>query len=212
LEDIAPAVRRLCAEMVAKDQVVAAAGTETFSFGDLDWLDRAPGFKRAMAALNMQFPYLNSGVIICHSRDFLARWAARSDAMPVELLFEQNAFNLVAYEQPARIHFLDPWVWNLCGTAFRSAHIAPNGQSLAVFGESGRVNVIHATSTDRAKDLCDSCVNVRVNGKLHRPRFRIIKCFEALVKYQFDLVKECITAEAAALFNFMAAGVKASES
>jgi hypothetical protein len=200
LHDIAPLVRDLCAEMQAKDQIVAAAGSEAFVFGAIQWLDHARGFKRAISALDTKFPYLNSGVIICRSGEFLARWAARCDALPYELLFEQNAFNLVAYEQPERIYVLDPWVWNLCGTPFRSAHIVPNGEGLAVLAQSGRVNILHATSNEPDKDLCLTHVNVRVNGTLLQPRFRIITCFEPLVKYQFDLVKECITAEAPALF------------
>jgi hypothetical protein len=198
LNDIVPLVHRLCAEMQAKDQIIAAAGSDALPLGDLS-LDQAPGFRRAMTALDLKSPYLNSGFVICRSREFLVRWAALCDGLPYELLFEQNAFNLAAYEQPKRIHLLDPWVWNLCGTAFRSAHIMPNGQGLAVIGHSGRVNILHATSSERAKDLCVCYLPVKVNDRLFRPRFKIITCFEALVNYQFRLVIEFITAEAPAL-------------
>jgi len=200
LNDIVPPVRHLCVEMHAKDQIVAAATTENLTFDDLDWLDQAPGFKRAIGpAFGLKYPYLNSGLIICRSREFLARWAAVCNALPYEWLFEQNAFNLAAYEQPERIHFLDPWVWNLCGPAFRSAHIASNGQGLAVIGPSGRVNILHATSSDRANDLGRCDLPIKVDDTLFRAQFKIISCLEELVNYQMGLAMECIAAEAPAL-------------
>ncbi len=199
LNDIVPMVRDICAEMQAENRIVAAAGS-TLPFGALDWLDQAPAFKRAISTIDPKSPYLNSGVIICRSQEFLARWATHCEALPYEFLFEQNAFNLTAYEQPERIHLLDPWVWNLCGTAFRSVEVVPNGRDhLAVIGRSGRVNILHATSTERAKDLIHYDYHLKVNGTLFRPQFRIINCFEALVKYQCNLLIECVTAEAQAL-------------
>jgi len=204
LNDIVPPIRDLCAAMQVEDQIVAAAGTEAFPFGALDWLDQAAGFKRAMPVLDLRAPYLNSGLIICRSREFLAKWARHCTALPYELLFEQNAFNLAAYEEPHRLRLLDPWVWNLCGTAFRSVKIIETGQALAVIGQSGRVNILHATSTERAKDLAHYDYQVRVNDTVFRPQFRIINCFEPLVKYQLRLVVECIAAEAQAL---MASGL-----
>jgi len=79
------------------------------------------------------------------------------------------------------------------------SHIMPNGERLAVIGQSDSVNVLHATSSEWAKDLCVCYLPVKVNDRLFRPRFKIISCFEALVKYQFRLVIEFITAEAPAL-------------
>jgi len=152
-----------------------------------------------MAALDLKCPYLNSGFIICRSREFLARWAALCDALPYEFLFEQNAFNLAAYEQAERIHLLDPWVWNLSGPAFRSAHIVPNGQDLTVIGQSGRVNILHATSPERAKDIGVCRVDAKINDTPIPFKFKIVACFEVLAKYQFELGKECIAAEGPAL-------------
>jgi hypothetical protein len=200
LNDIVPEIRDVCAEMQAENKTVAAAGSTSFPFGALDWLDQAPGFRRAMSALDLKSPYLNSGVIICRSREFLARWAMYCEVLPYELLFEQNAFNLAAYEQPERLHILDPWVWNLCGTAFRSVEVVPTERDhLAVNGRSGRVNILHATSTERANDLMHYDYHLKVNDTLFRPQFRIIKRFEALVKYQFSLVTACVSAEAQVL-------------
>jgi hypothetical protein len=198
LNDIVPLVRDVCTEMQAKNQIIAAAGP--LPFGALDWLDQAPGFKRAMSALDLKSLYLNSGVIICRSREFLARWAKHCEALPFEFLFEQNAFNLAAYEQPESIRLLDPWVWNLCGTAFRSVEVIVTGpDNLEVIGRSGRVSILHATSTERAKDLIKYDFHLKVNDTLFRPQFRIIRCFEALAKHQCNLVIECVTAEAQAL-------------
>jgi hypothetical protein len=205
LNDIVPLVRDVCTEMQVENQIIAAAGSlltfdALLTFGALDWLDRAPGFKRAMSALDLKSLYLNSGVIICRSREFLARWAKHSEALPFEFLFEQNAFNLAAYEQPESIRLLDPWVWNLCGTAFRSVEVIETGpDNLEVIGRSGRVSILHATSTERAKDLIKYDCHLKLNDTLFRPQFRIIRCFEALAKYQCNLVVECVTAEAQAL-------------
>ena len=200
LNDIVPLVRDICAEMQAENRSVAAAGSTSFPFCALDWLDQAPGFKRAMSTLDLKSPYLNSGVIICRSREFLARWAIHCEALPYEFLFEQNAFNLAAYEQPERLQILDPWVWNLCGTAFRSVEVLLTERDhLAVNGRSGRVHILHATSTERAKDLIHYDYHLKAYDTLFRPQFRIITCFEALVKYQVNLVTECVTAEAQAL-------------
>jgi hypothetical protein len=202
LNDIIPLVRDVCVEMQAENRTVAAAGSTSLSFGALDWLDQAPGFKRAMSNLDLKSPYLNSGVIICRSREFLDRWATLCEALPYEFLFEQNAFNLAAYEQPERLRILDPWVWNLCGTAFRSIEVVPiGGDHVAVIGQSGRVNILHATSTERAKDLIRYDYHFKVNETLFRLQFRIIRCLEALVKYQIDLVTECVTAEAQVLIT-----------
>jgi hypothetical protein len=199
MNDIVAPIWNVCTEMQALDQVVAAAGSKELALGALDWLDDAPGFRSAMSTLDLKAPYLNSGLIICRSREFLARWAIHCDALPCELLFEQNAFNLAAYEQPGRIRPLDPWIWNLCGTGFRSVVLAPSGHDLAVIGPSGTVNILHATSTERAKDLAQYDYHLKVDETFFRPQFRVITCFEALRTYQINLVIECITAEAQAL-------------
>jgi hypothetical protein len=199
LSDIVPLVRDLCVNMQAKNQIVAAAASPV-TLGELEWLDRAPAFKRAISTLDLKFPYLNSGVIICYSREFLARWAKHCESLPFEFLFEQNAFNLAAYEQLERIRVLDPWVWNLCGPGFRSVQVVVTGPSdLEVIGRSGRVNILHATSTERAQDLINYDYHVKINDTLFRPQFRIVKCCESLVKYQCNLLIECVAAEAQTL-------------
>jgi hypothetical protein len=162
-------------------------------------LDQAPGFKRALSALDPKLPYLNSGLIICRSRSFLARWATLCEALPCEFLFEQNAFNLAGYEKPGQIHMLDPWVWNLAGTTFRSVEIVRTGEDVAVIGQSGGVNILHATSSERANDLALYDYHITVNDTLFRPRIQVIKCFDTLLKYQLSLVDECIATEAPAL-------------
>jgi hypothetical protein len=205
LNNIMPLVQAVCAEMQAKSQTVAAAGStisgaSILTLDALDWLDQAPGFKKAMSSLYLKSPYLNSGVIICRSQEFLARWAGLCEALPYEFLYEQNAFNLAAYEQPECIQLLDLWAWNLCGPAFRSVEVvATGGDDLAVIGQSGRVNILHVTSTERAKDLIRYDYHLSVKDTFFRPQFRIVKCFDALADYQVKLVTECIAAEAPAL-------------
>jgi len=199
LNDIEPLVRDVCAEMTAANQIVAAAGNE-LTLGALDWFDQAPGFKQAISVFDLNVPYLNSGFVVCRSREFLARWAALCEALPYEFLFEQNAFNLAACEQREHVRILDSWVWNLCGTEFRSVEVVTAGaDQLALIGRSGRVNILHATSTERAKDLIHYDYHFKLNDTLFRPQFRIVNCIEVLATYQCSLVVECITAEAPAL-------------
>ena len=202
LSDIVPLVQDLCIAMQAENQIVAAAASPC-PLGALEWLDHAPAFKRAISSLDLESPYLNSAVIICNSREFLARWAKHCESLPFEFLFEQNAFNLTAYEQPERIRVLDPWIWNLSGPAFRSVQVVQTGPyDLEIIGRSGTVNILHATSSNSGnEDVRASDCHLEVNDTLFRPQLKIINCFEALVKYQFNLVSECITAEAQALIG-----------
>jgi hypothetical protein len=210
LNDIVPLVQDICVAMQAENQIVAATShtlgaLDCLALGALDWLDRAPAFKRAISTLHPAeiSPYLNSAVIICNSREFLARWAKHCESLPFEFLFEQNAFNLTAYEQPERIRVLDPWIWNLSGPAFRSVQVVQTGPyDLEIIGRSGTVNILHATSSNSGnEDVRASDCHLEVNDTLFRPQLKIINCFEALVKYQFNLVSECITAEAQALIG-----------
>jgi hypothetical protein len=199
LGDLPTLVGALCAEMEADDQIVAAAGSDAFSLGSLDWLERTPRFKQAMSARHLDCPYLNSGFIVCRSREFLDHWTAQTTALPREFLFEQNAFNLVAYEQPERLRRLDPWVWNLCGTEFRSAQVLTAQRDLALSGPSGRVHILHATSTEKAKDLERCDFHLHFDGALFRPQVRVVGCLQTLKRYQMHLVATCIQAEMPAL-------------
>jgi hypothetical protein len=199
LDDLMARVQELLAQMQARDQIIAAAGSDASLLSAIDWLDRTPGFAQAMSGLDRRLPYLNSGFIVCRSREFLARWTARTNALPYEFLFEQNAFNLTAYEQPQRLRILDPWLWNICGPAFRSVEVVTTGRDLGLMGPSGKVRVLHATSTEKAKDLMRCDFHCRVDGIRFRPQVQIVSCFEALTKYQLDLVVECIRAELPAL-------------
>jgi hypothetical protein len=70
---------------------------------------------------------------------------------------------------------------------------------VAVIGQSGGVNILHATSTERANDLTLCDYHIKVNDTLFRPRVRIIRCLDTLLKYQLGLIDECIANEAQAL-------------
>ena len=199
LGDLPTLVGALCPEMEANDQIVAAAGSDALCLGSLKWLDRTPGFKQAMSARHLDCPYLNSGFIVCRSREFLDHWTAQATALPREFLFEQNAFNLVAYERPDHLRCLDPWVWNLYGPQFRSAQVLPAQGDVAVSGPSGRVHILHATSTEKEKDLERCDFHLHFDGALFRPQVQIVSCFQILKRYQMQLVATCIRAEMPAL-------------
>ena len=189
----------LCAEMEANDQIVAAAGSDAVRLGTLEWLDRTLAFGQALSTRHLDCPYLSSGLIVCRSREFLVRWTAQSMALPVEFLFEQNAFNLVAHERPERLRMLDPWLWNLSGPHFRSAKVVTMGRDLSITGPWGRVHILHATSTERRKDLLRCDFSLDFDGTLFRPQVLIVSCFEILRSYQRYLVATCIQAEMPAL-------------
>jgi hypothetical protein len=66
------------------------------------------------AGISPKEPYLNSGFVICRSRDLFEEWDRITERLTPHLLFEQNAFN-IAVRKHGRFTILSAAEWNLHG-------------------------------------------------------------------------------------------------
>src|SRR6185503_13323609 len=88
---------------------------------------------------------LNSGFFVSRSRRWLKDWRrATFEARKDEYLFEQNAFNLVAWRNPDQVEHLDLWSWNVHGPMLESIKV----DSGAVTCRGRTVIGLHATSNN----------------------------------------------------------------
>jgi hypothetical protein len=92
--------------------------------------------------------YLNSGFFVVRSRRWLKDWKqATLAAVPDEYLFEQNAFNVMAWREPIKVRSLDTARWNAHGPILARIGVDHQGK---VTCYDRRVVGLHATSGDRA--------------------------------------------------------------
>ena len=92
--------------------------------------------------------YLNSGVFLLRSQDFLSQWATLTREVENHAVFEQNMFNLLAYSLSMDLQALDPRVWNVHDHHLASVQTQelPDG-SVGFFSDDERVRVVHATAS-----------------------------------------------------------------
>ena len=140
-------------------------------------------------------PYLNSGFFMSRSRGFLDVWARQTALMQLEVLFEQNAFNLTVLGSRRQVLVLDRFRWNLVANDLDFAKIEVCGDSLTVTGPAGRVLILHATSP-RETDLFATLQPVRMNGRDFTAKVRMIGRPEELLSFQVKLTHEILQAEA----------------
>jgi hypothetical protein len=101
-------------------------------------------------------PYLNSGFFLCRSREFLAAWERLARALPLHVLFEQNAFNLVAHGTVG-FHGLERSAWNCSNADLDRVRRAAGGACVTDRGEP--VRVIHCTTNSRNIDVLDTRID-----------------------------------------------------
>jgi hypothetical protein len=89
-------------------------------------------------------PYLNSGFFIVTSRRWLEDWKATTFAIGTELLFEQNAFNVVAWRHPDSVRLLDARRWNAHNDALGRLSFEDGGA--VPLCDDQPVAILHATS------------------------------------------------------------------
>jgi len=97
--------------------------------------------------------YLNSGFFLCRSRDFLAAWERLARSLPLHVLFEQNAFNLLAHSTVG-FHGLERSQWNCSNADLDRVRRAAGGDFVTDRGEP--VRVIHCTTNSRNIDVLDT--------------------------------------------------------
>jgi hypothetical protein len=145
-------VAGLIDEMRRADEIIAACRDEL----DLVSFCRAWGARGKNIApfaqvlddcgIALDHPYLNSGVFVTTSREWLAEWKSTALDVLEHFLFEQNAFNVVAWGAPARTRTLDRRRWNVHGSDLN--RISVGGDLASLRCDDQKVMVVHATSPD----------------------------------------------------------------
>jgi hypothetical protein len=202
LEDIAARLRPLIARMTAQDRVLAAtnnANEQRLAQFLQDNAAETQPFREALAynGITLDHPYLNSGFIVVRSPAWLREWRAMTLDMPSHLLFEQNAFNLIAWCEPERVQLLDHREWNAHGRDLARIVAGPSGD----FHLDGRrVAVIHATSDNPAdtdwRNVTWPAGRQRIDGHLRLfqaplPREQQIMMFDHFLEDHKDLLAAC---------------------
>jgi len=113
-----------------------AAGQNTVPFAEL--------LHRFGVALH--HPYLNSGVFVANTQEWLVEWKKVTFDIEQHFLFEQNAFNAVIWRVPERVRILDRRRWNLHG--FDLKRISADVDLASLRCDDQQVMVVHATSPD----------------------------------------------------------------
>lgn len=118
-------------------------------------------------------PYLNSGFFLCRSREFLAEWERLARAMPLHVLFEQNAFNLIAHGRFGH-RPLERGPWNCSNADLDRVRRAEGGEP---------VRVIHCTTNSRNIEVLDTRIEfdggrTSLTGMLRVPFNRAIAAYQ----------------------------------
>jgi hypothetical protein len=163
LSDLRPPVAAILGEMAAAEQSIAACADfasltlERYASWCLGVGARIDQFTRELAQRRISgaHDYLNSGFFVIRSRRWLKDWkqmtlAARQD----DYLFEQNAFNVTAWREPAKVRVLDLWRWNVHGPMLARIGRGAEGQVICY---DRTVIGLHATSADAAYVKHEHC-------------------------------------------------------
>jgi len=202
LTDIGPLLAELYLGMRERGHILAVAGTGA-TIGQQLTIEKAPHFADLVVRFNLDRGaiYLNSGFFMCRSAEFLQQWSALCDTMAIEILFEQNAFNLVALTKPGGVQVVDLLRWNLCGNHLGMARVEASREGAVVMGPQGPAHILHATSSHAARDLHMADVNVTVDGTAFIARLRMISHPAGLRDFQQVLVAEAIATGARLLIE-----------
>ena len=196
LSDIAALMGELNARMQQDIHTVAAPSVGTIEEQLAVGLrTNAPHYARLVAECGPDIAYLSSGIFLCRSAELLSRWEQITLMMPLELLYEQNAFNLAARESAQSIRLMEPLIWNPSGQDMHLVTAERSGPSLAVSGPKGKCHILHVTSTNRARDLVLFGLTFRFDGIEYSPQIRMMRYPEVVFEYQQEIIKEAILAD-----------------
>ncbi|HTR86438.1 MAG TPA: hypothetical protein VMI56_18290 [Reyranella sp.] len=191
LSDLAPPLLQLYAEMETRNEAIAVADSGMTIAQQLAH-DPAAHYASLVKSLDTSAPYVNSGLFLCRSSEFLDRWSAQTEAMAFEMLFEQNAFNLVALAHRHQVKVIDRFRWNLVANELDRAQLSIAGHEISATGPAGQVLILHATSTNRARDLSHIDFPLRANGQPFSIKVRMISWIPELLAFQKELTLETI--------------------
>lgn len=121
----------------------------------------APKFERMVkgGGLDEGLPYINSGVIFIRDRDALDSWLGIAETYEGDVLFEQNAFNLLAHRRGASLGWIDPRTWNNHGKLLGEIRM----QSGEIRCQERPVLLLHPTSNE-AGDVDKVVTKVTTRG------------------------------------------------
>jgi hypothetical protein len=199
-------IEALVAEMRRSGAVIAACGDDV---GDLDTFCRlgetqgrgiAP-FVRILHQLGVKqhHPYINIGIFVATTRQWLSEWKNATFKVEPHFLFEQNAFNALAWRTPERIHILDRRRWNLHGSDFDRIKMDAALGSLRCDDQA--VMVVHATSPHRRHGHMVEVI-LDVGGKRIRHMIRVLED-SRLQAHQRALLEQFLRLHGAELAKYL---------
>jgi hypothetical protein len=200
LRPFAETLAGIVEEMAATDQEVACS--ESFGGHTVGEFSRLhPNQEHFLGMLDrhatdLARPYLNSGFVVFRRLETLRRWAALVDSWPAELLFEQNAFNLLLYQRPEGVRLLDRRVWNVHDADLDRVRI---GEAGATDEERRAVVIAHATSS-RPGDLIEHPIHLAGLTCAFRNVIRLFGA-EALRGRQVDVLGRALAESGPGLFG-----------
>ncbi len=113
--------------------------------------DKTQPFDAALTAAELprDNPYLSVCIFILRSKKTLVDWAQLTAMLPPHFLFEQNAFNVVAYKNIKNIQFLDWNTFSVCGAELNNLTTIGGGRypGSIRLGDT-KTLVIHIAATD----------------------------------------------------------------
>ena len=143
----------VAAEMAVRNAEIAAAPQSTIG-AMLDVLRRqgpraAEPFERLVAKspIDTAKPYYSTGIFLCRSASFLARWAEMSSGVPDQPVLDQNIFNAVVHSGTRSVLPLDIDIWQAQGDTLDSLRIVPDAHGPSSVRLDGKpIKILHATS------------------------------------------------------------------
>jgi len=152
LKDPQPEVEALLDTMAAAGHTLAAAADSSASIASLLTFSARSGkectpFQLLLTqyGINLAHPYLNSGFFVARDRAALALWKQIAHAHPTGFLWEQNAFNVMAWQEARQFLPLDPRRWNVHGPLLRELGPCHDG---AMICDGEPVTILHATTAE----------------------------------------------------------------
>jgi lipopolysaccharide biosynthesis glycosyltransferase len=128
-----------------------------------------------VAGVSSEEPYLNSGFVVCRSRDLFEQWHRTTESLTPHLLFEQNAFNL-AVRKHYKFMILPAEEWNF------------HGHEMLTRPANMRAMMLHPTSDDPNDLLRPAWVEFgkrRIYGQIKLFRNPILLSTQESVMFDF---------------------------
>lgn len=194
LSDIRAGTEAVLEDMKRRGAICAA--TSSNSLGEQLSAERTPHFAELASSLDHRSPYVSSGIFLCRSRELFAAWERVTNTFPMEMLFEQNAFNLVTLSQSQYLHVIDTLTWNICGPQLRDAEVLYREQNMVVQAGSTEAKILHFTSSNRARDLILYKCEIETEGHRIPASVRLFKPRdESFARFQRALLWEAFADE-----------------